>query len=124
MNLASFAIGNLTRRPARTLLTVLSVALGYGTWRYVASLSGEQKIAIKDAINNVFIRAEARGTFPKAPAFERDYHSDYPGLRLLEENHKVVRDECVKLLGIIVTGPGCIAPRPSVRSSTSRPTNT
>ncbi len=82
------------------LVVVVLVALGVGTWRYVSSLTGEQKIAIKDAINNVFIRAEARGVFPKAPAFETRYHNDYPALRLLEENHKVIRDECVKLLGI------------------------
>lgn len=82
-------------------LTVLVLlAVGVGVWRYVSQLSGDQKIEIKNAINNVFIRAEARGLFPKAPAFERHYHDDYPGLRLLEENHKVIRDECVSLLGI------------------------
>lgn len=82
------------------LIVVVLVALGVVTWRVVASLSGEQKVAIKDAINNVFIRAEVRGLFPKAPAFESHYHAHYPSFRLLEDNHKIIRDECVKLLGI------------------------
>jgi beta-hydroxylase len=79
---------------------VALLALGVWGWRKVQSLSSDQKMAIKDGINDVFLRAEARGVIPAAPAFDLEYASTYPEFRILEENHKVIREECEKLLGI------------------------
>ena len=81
-------------------VVVIVAAAGLLAWRKIGSLSSEQKMAIKDGINNVFVRAEARGTFRSAPAFETRYAKDYPQFRILEDNYKVIREECEKLLGI------------------------
>lgn len=85
-----------------TLLWIVAglVVLGVIAWRVVQSLDSDQKMAIKDAINGVFVRAEARGTFRPAPAYERDYLADYPDFKILEDNHAVIREECEQLLGI------------------------
>jgi ornithine lipid ester-linked acyl 2-hydroxylase len=45
------------------------------------------------------MRAEARGVFHAAPAFERNYLKSYPHLKILEDNYPVIREECGKLLG-------------------------
>ncbi len=85
-----------------TLLVVVAVLFvaGAGTLRFIRSLDGKQKRAIKDSMNGVFLAAEARGLFPRAPAFIKDYHRDYPELSVLEDGYEVVRDECLDLLGI------------------------
>jgi len=44
--------------------------------------------------------AERLAVFPRLPAFVRDYHGDYKGLKELEDNAAVVRQECLELLGI------------------------
>jgi aspartyl/asparaginyl beta-hydroxylase (cupin superfamily) len=75
---------------------VLLVAL---VWRYFQLMGSDRKLAIKDVINRVFMRAEARGLFPAAPAFERNYLKSYPQLKILEDNYPVIREECGKLLG-------------------------
>jgi beta-hydroxylase len=51
-------------------------------------------------MNDVFYWAEAKGYFPRAPAFMTDFHKDYPQFKLLEDNYETVRDECKKLLGV------------------------
>ena len=51
----------------------------------------------KDLVAEIFVIAEARGLFRKLPAFEPDL-SEYPELRLLEENYSVIRAECLKLI--------------------------
>ena len=66
---------------------------------------GNLATRIKDGAANLFVRAEARGVFPKLPAFERDL-SDYPHLRLLEENYPVIRAECEQLLAAPLRLPG------------------
>ena len=81
------------------VLVVLAV-LGYLGWRKVQGLSGDQKMAIKNGINEVFVRAERRGLFEPAPAFEQDYLRDYPDFEILEDNYNLIRDECEGLLGI------------------------
>lgn len=82
-------------------IVVLGVAaLAVWGWRKIQSLDGDQKMAIKNGINDVFLRAEARGRFPSAPAFDLDYAKAYPEFRVLEEGYKVIRDECEGLLDI------------------------
>jgi len=81
-----------------TLLVL--VAIGFVSWRAIQGLDGEQKRAIKDRAVGVFDWAEARGYFRRAPAFESDYHAEYPELRLLENDYATVRKECQELLGM------------------------
>ena len=84
-----------------SLLVLAGVAvLGALLWRYVQSLDSDRKLAIKDAINGVLVSAEARGLFPAAPAFERDYLNDYPQFKILEDNYPVIREECARLLAL------------------------
>jgi beta-hydroxylase len=84
------------------VLLAVAVLAGLGVlgWRYVQSLDGDQKMAIKDAINGVFVRAEARGVFPPAPAYELDYLDDYPDFKILEDAYPVIRAEAEQLLGL------------------------
>ena len=83
---------------------LLSIALlgliGFGVYYAVGRLSGGDKRKIIDAVNGIFDWSERKGLHARAPAFRTDYGKDYPELRLLEENHSIVRDECMKLLGI------------------------
>jgi len=60
---------------------------------------------IKDWAANLFVGAEARGVFPKMAAFQRDL-SDYPELKVLEENYPVIRAECEALLARRLALPG------------------
>ncbi len=60
--------------------------------------SGERREALKNAANDIFVRAEAAGKFPRCAPFERDYHDDYPALGELELGYARVRDECLALL--------------------------
>jgi aspartyl/asparaginyl beta-hydroxylase (cupin superfamily) len=53
---------------------------------------------VTDGLGNLFARAESAGLFPRAPAFIRDYHADYPGLAELEAGHPEIRRECEDLL--------------------------
>jgi aspartyl/asparaginyl beta-hydroxylase (cupin superfamily) len=82
-------------------LSVLAgmAVLGALAWRSVQLLDSDRKLAIMDAINGVFMRAEARGAFAAAPAFERNYLKSYPHLKILEDNYPVIRKECETLLG-------------------------
>jgi len=77
------------------VLIVLVAAVAF----YVRSLDAEQKKRIKNGMNEVFYWAEARGYFPRAPAFMTDFHRDYPQFNLLDDNYEVIRDECKALLG-------------------------
>ena len=53
---------------------------------------------IKDAVNKVFMRAEARGAIRRVPTFWTDYDEAYPELRRLEAGYEDVRAECLHLL--------------------------
>jgi ornithine lipid ester-linked acyl 2-hydroxylase len=55
---------------------------------------------VTDGLGGLLARAEAAGLFERAPAFIRDYHSDYPGLAELEAGYADVRRECQALLGL------------------------
>jgi hypothetical protein len=83
------------------LLVLAGVAiLGALVWRYLQLLDSDQKLAIKDSINGVLMRAEARGVFTAAPAYERNYLKYCPHFRILEDNYPIIREECEKLLGL------------------------
>jgi ornithine lipid ester-linked acyl 2-hydroxylase len=69
------------------LVTFLGRGLGSGAGNW-----------IKNAAASIFVQAEARGAFRKLPAFDRDFLSEYPALRVLEDNYQVVREECLALL--------------------------
>ncbi|MFP6640417.1 MAG: aspartyl/asparaginyl beta-hydroxylase domain-containing protein [Myxococcota bacterium] len=77
---------------------VFLAVLVAGVWLYIRSLDGQQKTAIKDSINGIFVRAERKGRFRRQPAFEMDYLRDYPALRQIEEKYEVIREECAALM--------------------------
>lgn len=83
-----------------TLGSVVTIG-GLGFWlkRRVEALTSKQKKAlVKKTVSGIFSWFEERGLLPYTPAFDRDYLRDYPELRILEENHAVIREECVELL--------------------------
>jgi beta-hydroxylase len=55
---------------------------------------------ITGGLGDLLRRAEGAGWFPRAPAFIRDYHADYPGLAELEAGYADVRRECEELVAI------------------------
>jgi aspartyl/asparaginyl beta-hydroxylase (cupin superfamily) len=60
----------------------------------------KKKVFLKRKLNGVYIWFEERGILPRNPAFTHDYHRNYPGLDLLEENFEIIREECVALMDI------------------------
>ena len=82
---------------AMMILAGLALAIAV-IWRIVKGLDSKGKTAIKDAINGVFESAEARGAFPRQPAFQTDYAGTYPHFRLIEENYTTIREECEALM--------------------------
>ncbi len=68
------------------------------TWRFIKGLDKHGKNAIKDRMNGIFESAEARGVFPRHPAFEGDYLETYPHFALIEENYETIREECEALM--------------------------
>jgi len=59
-----------------------------------------RKRAVVRAIDDVYRLAERRGWIQRLPAFERDYHREYPQLGDLEDGYPLVREECLRLLAI------------------------
>ncbi len=59
---------------------------------------GKFSVYMKNAAAEIFVRAEARGSFRKLPAFERDFLGEYPALAILQENFPAVREECLAML--------------------------
>ena len=80
------------------MIGVFLALLVAGVWLYIRSLDGQQKTAIKDSINGIFVRAERKGRFRRQPAFETDYLRDYPALRPIEEDYEIIREECDALM--------------------------
>ena len=73
----------------------------FGIWRKISNLPNKEKKAlIKQTINGIFVRFEARGWLPRTPAFDPDYLATYPALARLEAAYPDVRDECLALLEI------------------------
>lgn len=63
-------------------------------------VSDKQKEAFKNRFNAVFVRAEQAGRFRRLPAFENNYHDEYPGLDAVEAGYADIRRECLALLEI------------------------
>jgi len=80
------------------LAVIAAVALL--AWLAISALPEERKRRFAKGANRLFNGAEARGLFPRQPAFVHDYHRDYPGLKALEDGAAAVREECLELLGI------------------------
>ena len=79
-----------------TLLILLAIIFLIA-WR-IRTLPSEKKRALPQMVNRFFENAERVNIFPKNPTFWRDYHRDYPQLKLLEDNYEAVRAECLALL--------------------------
>lgn len=60
--------------------------------------SKQKKKLFTKRLNRVFSWFEDRGIIDRTPAFMRDYHRRYRGLRALEAGYPAVRDECLALL--------------------------
>jgi hypothetical protein len=79
----------------RAFLLVLAGLAVLGRCFGAQSLDSDRKVAIKDAINGVLVRAEAR-KFPAAPPLSAT-QKNYPQLKILEDNYPVIREECARL---------------------------
>ncbi len=62
--------------------------------------SKKKKKLFTRTINGVYTWFEDHGLMRRNPAFIRDYHRDYPELKVLEDNFAVVAQECLSLLNI------------------------
>jgi aspartyl/asparaginyl beta-hydroxylase (cupin superfamily) len=67
--------------------------------RHIAHLSKKKKKALlKKTINGVYIWLEDNRLLSRTPAFDYDYHSSYPALKTLEDNHETIQKECLTLI--------------------------
>ncbi len=83
-----------------TLLVVVAL-VGFGAYakrRFESLPSKKKKKLFTKTVNDVFSWFEDKGLMRRTPAFNHDYHSDYPALRILERGYADVREECLKLL--------------------------
>src|SRR5262245_32053646 len=62
--------------------------------------SKRKKKLFTKKINRVYSWFEDHGLMRRNPAYIRDYHRKYPELKILEDNHAVVQQECLALLDI------------------------
>ena len=88
---------------ALTILTAILVIIGLialGLWLRLRMMTSKQKKAlVKKTLNGVFAWSEDRGWLPRTPAFDHDYLSTYPELKVFEEHYEDIREECLNLLG-------------------------
>ena len=83
---------------------VLAVAVGlallalYARHRLENLPSKKKKKFFTKTVNQVFNWLEDARLMKRTQAYIRDYHKVYPGLKELEDNYEVVRDECLALL--------------------------
>jgi beta-hydroxylase len=83
------------------LFAVVLVGLAvYARRRFEALPKKKKKKLFTKTVNEVFTWCEEKGLIRKTTAFNRDYHRDYPALRILEAGYEDVRAECLKLLDI------------------------
>jgi aspartyl/asparaginyl beta-hydroxylase (cupin superfamily) len=85
------------------LVLLLAVAGGAILWarRRLDGMSfKEKKALLKKSVNNIYLWCEHRGLLARTPAFDRDYLQKYPALRVLEDHHATIREECLTLLDI------------------------
>lgn len=79
-------------------LLALAIWIALGIRRRLEAANNDVLTVVKDAVNGVFMRAEARGAIRRVPDFWTDYDEDYPELRRLEAGYERVRAECLRLL--------------------------
>ena len=82
------------------MVAAIAIAVGVVVWRIRNFDSRQKRNLVKQTMKNVFFWLEDKRLVRRYPAFVLDYHRDYPGLGLLEDNYPTVRDECMKLLGM------------------------
>jgi len=88
------------------LLIILCVLIGLGAAalllirRFESMPSKKKKKLFTKTINEVYTWFEDHGLMRRNPAYIRDYHREYPELKVLEDNHAVVQRECLELLNI------------------------
>ena len=61
----------------------LALWIAAGIKRRLGAANNDVLTAVKDAVNGVFMRAEARGAIRRVPNFWTDYSEDYPEPGLL-----------------------------------------
>ena len=88
------------------LIIVLAVVLVIGVAgvmmkrRFERMPGKKKKKLFTKTINNVYLWFEDHGLMRRNPAFMRDYHKRYRGLKELEEHHADVQRECLELLQV------------------------
>jgi ornithine lipid ester-linked acyl 2-hydroxylase len=82
------------------LLMALAVAAGLALQRFEKLSNKKKKKLFTKTINEIYTWFEDHGLMQKNPAYIRDYHRDYPGLKALEAGHSDVQRECLALLNI------------------------
>jgi aspartyl/asparaginyl beta-hydroxylase (cupin superfamily) len=82
------------------LLIVLVAAAGFALQRFEKLSNKKKKKLFTKTINEIYTWFEDRGLMRKNPAYIRDYHRDYRGLKELEAGHADVQRECLALLSI------------------------
>src|SRR5262245_15371439 len=68
--------------------------------RFEKMPSKKKKKLFTKTINEIYTWFEDHGLMRRNPAYIRDYHRDYPGLKELEAHHDDVLRECLALLDI------------------------
>jgi ornithine lipid ester-linked acyl 2-hydroxylase len=81
-----------------TLILALAACTAIYLVKKIGSMLTEEKTKLKALINHVFERAERAGLIPHLPAFWRDYHDEYPHLKVLEDNYETICRECLELI--------------------------
>ena len=88
------------------LFMLLAVVIGIGAAaalavaRFEKMPSKKKKKLFTKTINEIYAWFEDHGLMKRNPAYIREYHRDYPGLKQLEEGHADVQRECLELLNI------------------------
>lgn len=67
-------------------------------WLRVHFMTSKQKKAlVKKTLNGVFSWCEDCGWLSRTPAFDHDFRTSYPGMKIFEEHYDDIREECLKL---------------------------
>ena len=82
------------------LVIAIAAAAGIAYQRFQKLSNKKKKKLFTKTINEVYTWFEDHGLMRKTPAYIRDYHRDYPGLKELEAGHADVQRECLALLDI------------------------
>ncbi|NJN52103.1 MAG: aspartyl/asparaginyl beta-hydroxylase domain-containing protein [Gammaproteobacteria bacterium] len=80
------------------VLVVLIGLAAFGKRWFEALPKKKKKKLFTKTVNDVFTWFEDKGLMKRTPAFDHNYHRDYPALRILEAGYADVREECLKLL--------------------------